>query len=221
MPKNKNTKKFDLNVFVYGTLRKGYNNFRLLAPHRPIIYNGLIKDYSLLSEVRTADGKVRKFYYPEAKNEVPFAVPDKGGYIKGQLMIFKNRGRSEIKHIVDKLDILESHPRFYKRTPSKIHYTDDGKKVKTITAYMYVYQEHNFSGGWINSLTKYDEEDYDIHIPDDEIPGPGEDEDYWNEYLNYEEETTANKRRRKKGKSPKDIEYVDYDDDFIKYKYEG
>lgn len=97
-------------VFVYGTLKKGYSNHRLLAGAN-FVGNGVVFGYRL---VRITS--------------IPGAIP-------GPTLSSKIHGEVwEINaHQLDMCDQLEGHPHVYTRTPMHVH-TDKGN----VTAWGYV-----------------------------------------------------------------------------------
>lgn len=100
-----------MKVFVYGTLKKGYGNNRLLT-EAEYLGEAFVEGF--------------RMYYSWGKGSYPIVVPDKKK-IKGEVYEIKDD-----RNILNNLDALEGHPNMYKRTPVK---TECGQDVE-----LYVWQ---------------------------------------------------------------------------------
>ena len=103
-------------VFVYGSLRKGFGNHRLLENSKFLGYGKTKEKYSLY-----ADG-------------IPYVVKEPLTQIKGEIYQVDD----ETLH---RLDQLEGHPEFYKRELIDV-ITEDGKTIKA-WIYFYPYKKGN------------------------------------------------------------------------------
>lgn len=101
-------------VFVYGTLKKGYGNDRLvrdLVEHTEI---ALVEGYTLLD-----------------LGAFPGAVQLTTGYVVGELLTLRDP-----KEALRRLDRLEGHPNFYRRTKVRVLVNDGHEQ----DCWIYVYQ---------------------------------------------------------------------------------
>lgn len=101
-------------VFVYGTLKKGFGNNRLLVGAKS------------LGEFTTA---YPNFIMSGRFNAFPYVsrTEENGHFIKGELYLV------ESSDMMDSLDCLEGHPEFYRREKVKISNGDE--------AYMYMVKQ--------------------------------------------------------------------------------
>ena len=87
-----------MNIFVYGTLKRGFWNNRLLHEAR-FVKEALVQGYKLMG-----DG-------------IPFAIPQEGSTIRGEIFDIGDPEESdEASFILRRLDGLEGHPNGYLRT---------------------------------------------------------------------------------------------------------
>lgn len=102
-----------MTIFVYGTLKRGRHN------------SSLLKNATYLGQYYTGKG------YSLYVDRLPFMVVEKDGEgVIGELYKIDNTIRRN-------LDILESHPTYYKRTPIVVYDIEVGQPVATE---VYIYQ---------------------------------------------------------------------------------
>ena len=101
-----------LNLFVYGTLQKnGWNNH-------------LLKGAEFICEAITVDA------LPLVSGGIPFLFnePGTGHQVSGEVWVVPTA------QMLDRLDRLERHPQWYRRTPIKV--TNQAGEVLEVEAYM-------------------------------------------------------------------------------------
>lgn len=108
-------------VFVYGTLKKGFRNHRILEIEEYVGPGSTLNNYSMLVTKNT-------------KAPFPIVFPDgradRRGAIYGE--IFKVRPR-----VIRELDYLESNGTMYKRSITPVYVAFKNGSVKKIYAFMY------------------------------------------------------------------------------------
>jgi len=143
----KEDENFEVNLFVYGSLKKGFDN------------HGILSKATYISKART----VRKFAMYEAKNkEYPYLIKNQAlNHIYGEL--FKIRR----KDLLQKIDIFEGSPDYYTRDSININTRSGNKRAFT---YFYVdTKNHNKSKAidkW-NMPEKFDIDTYFKSIMED------------------------------------------------------
>ena len=100
-------------IFVYGTLKRGFHNHALLANSK-FVGTGRVPGFDLF------------------RAGIPFAVPG-DGEIHGELF-------SVSDSVLARLDALEGHPTWYRRTPVTVTVAESVENVIQREAEMYVYQ---------------------------------------------------------------------------------
>lgn len=105
---------YNINFFVYGTLKKGEYNYK-----RVVLANDLVPDRIITATINgysiiVSGENVLKSEHSGSK--IPYAVKHEEGHIVGQLFIYKNLSLMKTHKLLKNLDWLEGHPQFYKRT---------------------------------------------------------------------------------------------------------
>ena len=103
------------NVFVYGTLRKGFHNHSLIEDAEYLGNSYTCKEYSML--ICTSTG-------------IPFVVKEKNYPIFGE--VYKCDAK-----IMANLDRLEGHPTFYRRELIDIFIPDGIDRIIEMKAWLY------------------------------------------------------------------------------------
>ena len=101
------------NLFVYGTLCKGKNNFRFLNDSKFLGYYHTDNNFSLVI------------------TGLPFMIRRKGDGVSGQLYRVDD-------YTLKRIDKLEGHPDFYKREEIYVYDTETGTNVR---AYAYIHPD--------------------------------------------------------------------------------
>lgn len=124
-----------MKVLVYGTLKKDYWNNRLLQG-KEFVGEAVISGYKLCEHGR---------------GDIPFALPDPEGKIRGEVWDIQDDDNCRAR-----LDALEGHPHFYRRTPAR---TEDGQDVE-----FYVLSTERYNHGLKNCpLNENNEYYWDRH----------------------------------------------------------
>lgn len=98
-------------IFVYGTLKKGFDNHRYFLNRDPLFY-----------------ARLQGFVLLEAGRGFP-AIKQGDGFVEGEVYEVS-------ENALRQLDALESHPHFYCRTPVQVLTTN--KEVKDVETYIIV-----------------------------------------------------------------------------------
>jgi gamma-glutamylaminecyclotransferase len=125
------------NVFVYGTLREGCGNYhRLLAPAKPVARGRTLPEFTM--------------YH---LGGFPGVVEGGRTSVVGEVFSVDDETR-------ERLDHLEGHPTFYRRTPITL---EDGSKVET---YLLQQGTRSFAGyevidtgDWLNRREQHDDDE--------------------------------------------------------------
>lgn len=105
-------------IFVYGTLKRGFDNHHFLMGSRFIGTGRTVEKYAMFVE-----------------NGIPFVVQDQSvSPIFGELFSVDNS-------VLDNLDRLEGHPNWYQRREASICL--DGGTSPTVKAWMYFIPHHS------------------------------------------------------------------------------
>lgn len=105
-----------MKIFVYGSLKEGYWNNRILEGHHKVC-NASVHGYALYG------------------NSIPAATQEEDAITLGEVWDIGDN-----KETLSRLDRLEGHPHFYERTPIVAHGSDGNRH----NCEMYVGKSFNF-----------------------------------------------------------------------------
>lgn len=103
-------------IFVYGTLKRGMWNNRLLGEHALYLGEAVTKDQYLMRDIGFPIIFTRDW-------------PEQLGHVMGEVY-------DVTSDVVDNLDRLERHPDWYRRTPIVVNNLDTGARMD-VEAYIY------------------------------------------------------------------------------------
>jgi len=128
-------------VFVYGTLKVGHGNHRLMDGAVERVFPATVEGYTLHG------------------TGIPFAVTAPGERVRGELIRLADE---EASAVLDRLDSLEGHPTSYLRTLVVATRDFDGAPVP---AWMYSYEDMRDRAPWVgeewrpSALVGFEDED--------------------------------------------------------------